>query len=470
MLATLIEVSANDLATQEMLKALTPCLRKISLESLRARRRKKRMDTPDERELVELVELPDNSVPSLRYSKPDNSITSLPYSELPDNSVSSSPYSIPDNSIISLPYSIPDNSTVSLPYSIHSSPVVTSPRSELAKLRPATEFSRSQVQRPITELDLDLLALDLLDTEVFQSCLDLRRPSISGIQDDFLYPLPKIFRSLCLCDLNSSGYPVILRSKFFTNAPRGLKDFPEDISDGFELPECIISDRPGTNGRPRFILQFFQGLVSRETTSIPFVLAAQMDITDNLRNLTAELIPLARRSSTSPAPTDGTFGIDWVAAATEPASTTTVRPPLLSTSMQPLANFHDYIKDLAFFHRDAFVLTPAKRFDFGRPLSTISLPAASGHACWQVSYASPHLAAHEADLEAALAMTDPVNLMELAEQLARGRPVAMHVRWGVEGEDRWMYCIPMIRGAIIEGHLAFLLDFSVGNLWALERS
>ncbi|OCK85892.1 hypothetical protein K432DRAFT_377271 [Lepidopterella palustris CBS 459.81] len=102
---------------------------------------------------------------------------------------------------------------------------------------------------------------------------------------DFTHDLP--FVSLCITDPAIRGNPIRLHSDNFRLGPRGMKvgacmflNLPFGSED-----DCALEVLPGSDKRPRFVLQLRTELVSPVDGRRVFMLASQIDFTESFRRL-----------------------------------------------------------------------------------------------------------------------------------------------------------------------------------------
>lgn len=284
--------------------------------------------------------------------------------------------------------------------------------------------------------------------------------------------LPSMFQSLCICDPNIQGHPVHLRSKYFSIGPRGLKVGRCHFLNIENVmgETCSLSSRPGPDGRPRFVLEYAAGFCSQETRACTWIMAAQMDVTNNIRALSSAILaklndqerPMHNKNTNELNPSVS-FGIpdrqlrprdpvsiDWLRVGMTCGGDTPKpisRHQELSPSDPGLVNLGEIVEDVKFFHRDAFVLCPARGTQF-----------------WQISSASSTLSARSDDLNAGLSWTPPQTLQRLGAALSARASVTMEVLWGVEGVRKRLYCVPLYREEFA-CWLCFLVDATVPDLW-----
>jgi len=373
--------------------------------------------------------------------------------------------------------------------------------------------------------DIDDMSLELSKSPALQAALQsdrstraLRPSSVpsSGVE----FGVPQLFRSLCICDPKIRGYPIQLRSKFFTIGPRALKvgachflNLPSGAKDG-----CILSTRPGIDGRPQFILEYAGNLLCPETGLITYVLAAQMDVTETMRELAASCLSIVHKEEVSTSEVDQTFydsddesscisdvlvdddgdedddsdkdedlvevpmlgahanrqfiyqarsyakqPIDWIDVAAEEREAEPFRNCKRQTrkpASPAIASTND--PDLEDLHD----LVKSITF-FHKSIFTLR-PAVPGQgSCWQIAYTSPGLYSCEADLRTGLSPNSPETLRQLGNVLAMEEPVTLRVKWGVKGLDKRMYCAPMFSGEKLKCWVCFLVDGRVPDFWAV---
>ena len=325
--------------------------------------------------------------------------------------------------------------------------------------------------------DIDDYALGLIEADNVQQ--SVRQSSNFITMDDNAHTsctsemfLPPIFKSLCVCDPNIKGHPVQLRSKFFSIGPRGLKVGRCEFLNlpGNSGEDCILSSRPGSDGRPQFVLEYTTSLISQESKSCTYIMASQMDMTLNIRDLATSLLRKFSeldRCDTELTSHDPSMGlgsrdldisdqepvsVDWLAFADEDESQPkpVMKRDIISAYEPGLINLREIVEDVKFFHRDSFILAPAKGTGF-----------------WQISSASSSLCARGVDLHAGLSSTPAETLRNLGASLSEQQPITMVIKWGPTALEKRLYCVPMFRKDL-GCWLCFLVDASVPNLWDLE--
>ena len=318
--------------------------------------------------------------------------------------------------------------------------------------------------------DVDRFALDIarvLDVQL-ASGSPLMPAQASGTKSTGEVELffPSLFRSICICDISIIGNPIRLHSRHFSLGPRGLKIGQAQF---LNLPHqqkhaCHLSFQPGPYKKPQFILEYANALLSAETDGTAYVLATQMDVTTIIYQL-AEVLNakywMQRRLSDGNEEVSMTNELDWTALASEYVGSSErcnddprMKKERLIMNDVNAWEFSEIVEDIKHFHSEYFTL--ALSFDGDEP-------------SWQISYTSPVLATKLDDVKASFSQSSPEVMTQLGDLLTGDAEAALPIRWGVQGETKWLYCCPMFRGRK-ECWLCFLSSGEVGNLWNLKYS
>ncbi|KAI9718495.1 MAG: hypothetical protein M1828_006678 [Chrysothrix sp. TS-e1954] len=307
----------------------------------------------------------------------------------------------------------------------------------------------------------------------------------------------RLFRSLCVCDINLSGLPIQSFSRMFTANPRHLKvgrcrflNFPADADIG--RTGCSLYSRREPHSLT-YVLDYVMPMINRQSGSREYLLAAQLDITEVVRDLALNV--LGRDSHEVEKHLSKVGSIDWLSIAREYAleetsgasaseSQTEHRDAMAAKSSsaevtpEKLEEFSQSLLDLRHLHQYAFML---------------SVSAYSGS--WQMCWVSQALwDRSREDIEVGLRDSGPEVLERLGMELIGAAqadervdgciltrdswfakreagivPFAMKVRWGVEGVEKWMYAVPTFRPDDRDNHrwVCFLTEKKVGCVWKL---
>ena len=350
--------------------------------------------------------------------------------------------------------------------------------------------------------EIDNVALKLLESSSMHrdvGSIDLSQFSagsdIKGEQGTYLF-LPTVFKSLAICDPRIQGYPIKLKSKYFSMGPRSLKvgkcqflNIPDGEGNGF-----FLSSRPGSDGRPQFVLEYAGTLIGAESGSATYIVSSQMDMTLNMRNLATNLLAdskdygptskyfklltaLYANASTNPKSYLGRMkqhessfppktpykklssrdSVDWLELAHEQSlmedglGLDRHQEDEIALPDADMTSLAGLIKDLTFIHRERIVLSASPSTGF-----------------WQISWLSPSLFADQENAKVGLSNTPSDALITLGIELSNKRPVSLLVKWGTSAEEKRMYCVPMYHDDFA-CWLCFLLPASVPNLWDVER-
>lgn len=308
--------------------------------------------------------------------------------------------------------------------------------------------------------ELDELCLLLIKTrEVKQAIRSLswQPPPPGHTSDQINFAYPDLFDSLCICDPKITGYPIQLQTANFTLGSRGMQvgackflNLPHGEHD-----TCNIYSEPDSFGSVKFVLEYTGNLVRYKNCATDYILISKMDITAAVHVLASSAVAAGFCSSTVPMNFKASsISINWLQAAEEldaEALLTNLGFPDNRFPLSPalLHEFNEVVKDIHFFHRDCFTLCSDPVTGF-----------------WRIQWMSPSVATSEADLKAAMTGTTKGKLNSLGERLSGRKPVSLLVKWGVEREERRVYCIPMCRAGVT-CWMCFLLRGSIPNLWTL---
>lgn len=321
---------------------------------------------------------------------------------------------------------------------------------------------------------LDLVCLKIIKLpqvrEILKSATRLRVDESCRLSNGLSLTKPQMFRSLCLCDPKINGYPIQMRSKFFTLGPRGLRvgaceflNLPNADSD-----DCFLelSPRPSVDGRPRFVLEYATTLISEESALPTYVLASQTDVTQAIQEVAATVMLERMQASTtrqagsfrnkksrhSGVAIDEDEGctsdsmsnspVDWMTALRTPRGTQRRKHRISPRTADALFSL---LNQVAMQHARAFVLSQPRHSD-----STSSE--------WQIVYTSPAVHRRPADLCVALSHTESATLLRLGTALRGETPVKMTVQWGEASEDMLLIAEPMMRDQKVSCWLCFLVD------------
>jgi len=270
------------------------------------------------------------------------------------------------------------------------------------------------------------------------------------ISDELNLSYPLLFNSVCICDPKISGYPIQQHSENFKLGSRGLQVGAckfLNLPYGY-LDSCHLFTEADSTGKLKFVLEYTGNLIGFKDGPTEYVLVAKMDMTPTIRKLALKILN-ANLSCWSEMPTtDLDESIDWLEAAQDDPAPSPSRPHI-PIPLPLLQEFSELVKDLRFFHHDSFTLIE----------DTLT-------GIWKMPWVSPSLAANEADREAAMSLTAEGKLGRLGLGLSEGKRMCFTVRWGIKGEKRRVYFVPMERAG--GGYwVGFLLPVGIPDLWRL---
>lgn len=307
--------------------------------------------------------------------------------------------------------------------------------------------------------------------------------------------LPPLFASLCVTDPKSMGNPIKLRSSHFRLNSRGLRvggcdflNWPRRANDG-----CVLSIEPGKDGRPRFWLEFALPMLEQYEGGQVYVLTAQIDVTEIIRQLAISEVRgeasaggsggthLVASSSGSRSPAVGletaNTGVDaqstvdyWIENTERDITTDTEDESSTSsarTSSRSLAVFFSLVQNVQSYYTSYIVLTPASSAGPFASSSAKMIASDPLIQLYDVTYVSPALYANAVDLHYNFSLTPPEVLGELGWALSTGKRLRTRVRWGGRGETKWVYCVPVVDGGKRPKMwwVLFLVAEKVGKLW-----
>ncbi|KAI9665403.1 MAG: hypothetical protein M1831_001841 [Alyxoria varia] len=354
--------------------------------------------------------------------------------------------------------------------------------------------------------EVDLLALDLVESQSVQQAVREQALNLPQVDPDPNYEnstellLPALYKSMCICDTNVSGSPVRYRSKYFSIGPRGLKVgrcqfliVPDQVGN-----EVYLTARPGGDSRPHFVLEYVGSLINGSTGDpLGYIMAAQMDVTYNIRCLATNMLRRKRENQvdrystvsvdahppaldnkqaslgvpSSPPPPYAPelhrpmsmMSIDWLAVATEESFAEDdqqfVLTPNASTSTPEIGPTitHGIPNNKAndpTIQKDTPTLSDADFSNLHEHVSLIRffhrdffvLAPNPETKFWQIASNSPSLSETSADIADAVSHTGQDTLQRLGELLSGSEQISMMIRWGVEGSLKRLYCVPMCGG------------------------
>jgi len=113
--------------------------------------------------------------------------------------------------------------------------------------------------------------------------------------------------------------------------------------------------------------------------------------------------------------------------------------PTDTIPLPSLLHFHQLISTLRTLHRDTFVLKYAP--------TTNSTHLHEYENDYTITHISSSLRRTPKDVQAAFGASHTQTKQMLVAGLRTGGEVKMRVRWGVAGEERWVYFVPLVQGA-----------------------
>lgn len=305
--------------------------------------------------------------------------------------------------------------------------------------------------------------------------LDLAFPTANPTDDtnEILLSYPICFNSLCISDPKLKGGPVRLKSCNFLPGPESLKvgDCHFLNTQVSKINNCCLTSRPDSKGQTQYILQYVTNLTGHECDTPAFTLASQMDVTNTLHQLATIFVKHRRRvpirvkhdlqlnelgvlfNTGISSPGEALDRTEVAQEEKQPCKTSIAAenvPKILIPHKDPaLVEFHELVKDIRFFHKYCFTLSPAM----------------DGQGFWQITWMSCAIQDRPEDVAKSLSHTDTKRLLELSRLLGKKDPMSMKVKWGVEGKDKLIYCVPMLDGAKLDCWVCFLVDANVPLLW-----
>lgn len=296
----------------------------------------------------------------------------------------------------------------------------------------------------------------------------------------------RLFRSVCVCDVNIPGQPIQSCSRAFSKEPsRHLQvgrcrflNFPPHEKVGRTGCSLYSRREPHTL---RHIMDYVMPMVNRTRGEVEYLLAAQLDVTEVVKEIAKDALEKEQRANSKDKVLSTASSIDWIALAKEYADEDAgLRQPPKKTEAKPSPDlqreFGETVLDLRHLHQYAFVLS-------------LSAYSESWQMCW-VSKALYEKS--QDDLAAGLKLSDPAvletmgqwfaganehqqkidrSIMTRASWYVKGKDsveaFATKVRWGVKGVEKWLYAVPTYRPGDEDCHrwVCFLVDASISCFW-----
>lgn len=271
--------------------------------------------------------------------------------------------------------------------------------------------------------------------------------------------IPNFLRSFYIIDDQLPGNPINVMSHDMIPSQH-LQDGEGlflDLGKSLDSPDLLT--RQALDGETEYHLVFSSDLISQETGQTRYRLIAQVNVT---HLLTCELLEILLRS-TQPAeqdPDDREWtSMDWFEVAHNELLKAGQRshfgpfPPRNNHKPKPLPSRSPTITALTQalmpFYADFFILQRSP----------------NGKRYYDITYLSRGIFDSGAQAcDDPLKHTSPEVTKAFGRGLAREEEVALRIRWGEQGVEKWLYCVPMF-GPRLSCFLCFLLDGNLPNFW-----
>jgi len=286
---------------------------------------------------------------------------------------------------------------------------------------------------------------------------------------EYAKDIPNLLRSFYINDHQLPGNPINVMSHDLTP--------PEDLQDGEGLfldlaelhDDCSdLLTSQAADGEIEYHLVFAGDLVCQGTGQTRYLLTAQVNVTRLLVHNVLEHISsalgskLAKHSRIgSEVPRgkddDAWTPLDWFSIAQEEmenatsnTSDTRNKYPEKEKPKEALeaSSIAGLIHTIKSFYRDYFVLRPST----------------TERGYYEISYVSRSIFESGEHVDGHLMHTAPEIIEEIGRALARGKELAVQIKWGLKGVDKWMYCVPMF-GPKLNCWICSLVDGSLPYLW-----
>ncbi|KAI9869712.1 MAG: hypothetical protein M1830_005190, partial [Pleopsidium flavum] len=286
---------------------------------------------------------------------------------------------------------------------------------------------------------------------------------------EYAKDMPNLLRSFYINDHQLPGNPINVMSHDLMP--------PEDLKDGeglfldlarFRDESSELLTSQAADGEHEYHLVFAGDLVCQDTGQARYLLTAQVNVTRLLVPHILERISSALESNLATYSRteselhrekneDPWMPLDWFTIAQEEIEKATgntrnkrfekekSRHPLETSSVAGL------IQTIKSLYKDYFVLRPST----------------TDRGYYEISYISRSLFESGEHIDGHLTHTRPEIIEEIGRVLAKGNELAVQIRWGLKGVDKWMYCVPMF-GPNLNCWICTLVDGDLPNLWKIR--
>ena len=272
--------------------------------------------------------------------------------------------------------------------------------------------------------------------------------------------ISNFLRSVYIIDPQLPGNPINVMSQDMT-PPQDLQDGEGlflDLTKSLKSSDLLTKHAP--DGGIEYHLVFSADLISQETGQTRYQLTAQVNVTQLLTSELLEILLHSTQHADQDAADREWTSMDWFEFAHNellkagqkshfgpfPQDNNSSRPIQAPFKSPTIIALTEAIKP---FYSDFFILqrslTGKRRYD--------------------ISYLSQSLFDSRAQAsDNPLKHTAPDTIKAFGRGLAGTEEIALRIRWGEKGVEKWLYCVPMF-GPRLSCFLCFLLDGDLPNFW-----